>query len=139
MSHGSRRISYGSSKVMGLRPPMYTNFWTVEVVPPWSPPGYYSLLIPLISFPTCIKTLQIWMSDILFSDLVAVFVARFMAIRFGRVAVERRVPIAVNCLIDPSLILPLVLIVVDLTLHISLNVPIISLKRLLWRSRLPRS
>ena len=41
-----------------------------------------------------------------------------------------------NCLIDPSLILPLALIMVDLTLQISLIAPLISMKRLLWRSRL---
>ena len=79
------------------------------------------------------------MSDILFPALVAVFVAKFLAIRFGRVAVKRRVPIAVNCLIIPTLILLLVLIVVDLTLQVSLTVPLISLKRFLRRSRLPRS
>ena len=66
------------------------------------------------------------MSDILFLALVAVFVAKFLAIRFGRVAGKRRVPIAVNCPIDPALILPLVLIVVALTLQISLTVPLTS-------------
>ena len=60
------------------------------------------------------------MSNTLFPALVAVFVARFLVIRFGRVAVKRRVPIVVNCLINPALILPLVLIVVNLTLQISL-------------------
>ena len=79
------------------------------------------------------------MSDTLFPALVAVFVARFLGIGFGRVAVKLRVPIAVNCLIDPALILSLVLIVVNLTLQISLIAHLISLKRLLWRTRLPRN
>ena len=98
-----------------------------------------SSLMPLIPLPTCIWALQSWMADILLPAILAVFVARFLAIQFGRVAVKRRVPIAVYCLIDPTLILPLVLIVMDITLHIPLIVPLISLKKLLWRSRLPRS
>ena len=67
------------------------------------------------------------MSDSLFTTLVTV-VARFLAIRSGRVTIKRRVPIVVNWLIDPALILPLVLIVVDFTLQISLIAPLISLK-----------
>ena len=63
------------------------------------------------------------MSDILFPALVAVFVTRFLAIRFGHVAVKRRVPIVINCLIDPTLILPLVLIGMDITLQITLICP----------------
>ena len=66
MSHGRRRISYKSSKLMGFRSPMYTVFLIVGVVPPWAPPGYYSPLIPLIPLLTCIWALQSWMSDILF-------------------------------------------------------------------------
>ena len=60
------------------------------------------------------------MSYNLFLALAAVFVVRFLAIRVGRIAINRRVPIVVNRLIDPALILPLVLIVLDLTLQISL-------------------
>ena len=78
------------------------------------------------------------MSDILFLALVDVFIAKFLAIRFGRIAGKRRVSIAVIA-IDPALIFPLVLIVVDLTLLISLIAPLTSMKRLLWRSMLPRS
>ena len=76
------------------------------------------------------------MSNILFSSFVAVFVARFLAIPFGRVAVKRSVPIAVNGFIVPALIIPIVLIMVDFTLQVSLIVPLISLKRMPWRSRL---
>ena len=61
------------------------------------------------------------MSDSLFLTLVDVLVAKFLAILFGRVAVKRRVPTAVNCLINPALILPLVLIVVDLPYRDSLS------------------
>ena len=60
------------------------------------------------------------MSDILFLAFVAVFFARFLVIRFGYVAVKQRVPIAINCLIDPALIISLVFIVVNLTIQISL-------------------
>ena len=60
------------------------------------------------------------MSDILFSVLVTVFVARFLAIRFGSVAVKRRVPIVVNRPIKPTLILSIVLTALDPTLQIPL-------------------
>ena len=77
----------------------------------------------------CIWALQSWISDTLFPALAAVFVTRFLAIRFRRVAVKRRAPIVVNnCLIDPAVILPLLLIVVDLTLQIYLIAPLISSK-----------
>ena len=68
MFHERRRISYGSSKLMEFRSPMYTVFWTIEVVLP---------LIPLILLPKCILALQSLMSDISFPVLVAVFVTRF--------------------------------------------------------------
>ena len=71
------------------------------------------------------------MSVILFTTLSVVFVARFLAFRVGRVAVKRRIIIVVNCLIDPALILPHVLITMDLTLQIPLLARFISLKRLL--------
>ena len=95
---------------------MCTHFRTIRVPPPWALPGYYSPFIPVILLPTCLWALQSWKSDTLFSALAAVFVARFLAIRFGPFAVKRRVPIVVKCLNDLDLILPLVLIVVDLTL-----------------------
>ena len=63
------------------------------------------------------------MLDTLFPALAAVFVARFLAIRFGRVAVKRSVPVVVNCPIDPALILHFVLIVVNLTLQIPPTCP----------------
>ena len=114
---------------------MYIVFWIIGVVPP----GYYLPLIPLIPLLTCIWALQTWMSDPLFPFLAAVCVVRFFAILFRRVAVKLRVPTMVNCFIDRALILPLFLIVMDLTVQISLITPLISLKRLLWRSSLPRS
>ena len=73
------------------------------------------------------------MSDSLFLALAAVFVARILAIRVGRVL------IVVNYLIDPTLILPLVLIAVNLALQLTLPDLLISLKTLLWRSRLQKS
>ena len=110
---------------------MYINFWTVGDVSPWAPPGCSLYLIPLTPFLTCIRALQIWISNTLFLALAAVFVASFLAIRFRRVAVKQRVPIVVNCLIDLALMLPLVLIVKNLTLQIPLFAPLISLKSLL--------
>ena len=65
-----------------------------------------------------------------------VSVAIFLDIRVGRVTVKRRVPIVVNCLINPALILPLVLITVDSTIQSLLLALLTSLKSLLWRSRI---
>ena len=69
--------------------------------------GFLRLLLTLMSLIPLLT---------LFLALTSVSVARFLAIRVGRVAVKRRVPIVVNCLIDLALILPLVLIAVDPTL-----------------------
>ena len=74
------------------------------------------------------------MSVTLFLALAAFSVATFLFIRVGRVTVERRIPILVNYLIEPALILSLALIVVDSTLQIPLLALLTSLKRLLWKS-----
>ena len=100
---------------------MYTDFFTVGKVPLWAPQGCYFPLIPLISLQTCIWIIRSSMSVTLFHTLASGSVTRFLAVLVGSVTVKRRVPILVNCLIDLALILPLVLIVVDPTLLLSLK------------------
>ena len=87
-------------KLMGFQSPMCTDFWTVEEVPSWAPPGCYLPLILLIPFLKCIWAVQIWMFVTLFLAFAAISVARFLAIRVGHVAIKLYVPIMVNCLID---------------------------------------
>ena len=101
--------------------------------------GFPGLLFTFDTPHPHIWSLQGWISDILFLALVAVSVARFLAILVGRVAVKGRFPTVVNYLMDPALILPLMLIVVGPTLQIPILALPTSLKRLFLRSKLQRS
>ena len=82
----------------------------------WVPPVCYSPLIHLILLLMFIWVIRSWMFVTLSFARLAVYVARFLAIRFGPVTVKQRVLIVANCPIDLALILPFVLNAMDPTL-----------------------